>query len=328
LPDFTGGIDQTEDSDEAPIRDVTLLAHSLSAIELPAVGAEGVSIVHFASTDHAVVLHVDWSGRAELRHQTVRAYYAYTAAHAGRHLALLYQPASYGIYAAGTSGEISNTARSYKEFLTANERGFAWVDYGEQAPTPPVFGAAKPLGPIVFQAWNGTRSTVTDSARYRARLDLSATHVAFVEYASTAAGTVGQVVVQPLAGGAPIVAAPSANHQDRPAIDGDWVVWEEYVSQQAAVIRARHLTTGEVRDLSSTTGFRTNPDIRGTRVVWEDQRSGIGDIYFTDLSDDQGERIAVSGPNHSAATRLTDDGLIWLETLDGNIGLLRARWAE
>ena len=43
-------------------------------------------------------------------------------------------------------------------------------------------------------------------------------------------------------------AAKSSYHQDRPAIDGDWVVWEEYLSSSDSVIRARNLSTGEVLD--------------------------------------------------------------------------------
>jgi len=81
-----------------------------------------------------------------------------------------------------------------------------------------------------------------------------------------------------------------------------------------------------VRDLSSRTGFRTNPDILGTRVAWEDQRSGDGDLYFIDLDDAEGERVAVSGAGHSAAVRLSSDGLVWIETADDVIALLRARW--
>jgi beta propeller repeat protein len=134
-------------------------------------------------------------------------------------------------------------------------------------------------------------------------------------------------MVQPLAGGAAIAVAPGNRHQDRPAVDGDWVVWEEYLDGSSSVIRARNLSSGQVRDLSATTGFRTNPDIRGSRVIWEDQRSGNGDIYFADVSDDRGERVAVSGPGHSAAGRLSGDGLVWIETNAGKVGLVRARWS-
>jgi beta propeller repeat protein len=278
----------------------------------------------------AITLHVEWDGATDRWYETVRAHHIYTAASAARHVSLLYAMAAYGIYADGDGAELSGTADSYKEFLTAHEPGFAWVDYPFSAlpgAQNPVFGAGG-YGAIVLQSWSGVRSVLTDPLLYRARVDLSRTHVAFVEYASTAPGSVGQIVVLPLAGGAAIPAAPSAHHQDRPAIDGDWVVWEEYLSSADSVIRARNLTTGEIRDLSATTGFRTNPDILGTRVIWEDQRSGNGDIYLSDLADADGDHVVVSGAGHSAATRLTDDGLVWIETAGDNMGLMRARWTR
>lgn len=319
------GIDQVGAPMDSIVDQVEVLAESLSAIELPAVGSDGVSLVQYSGPEQAFVLHVDWSGAARSWYASQRIYYAYTTATAERHLAVLHEMALYGVHQNGESAELSGAPTAFKEFLAANSQGVAWVHY---APQPggqaPVFGTTS-IGEVVFQTWGGARTALTDALRYRARIDLSETHVAFVEYASTAPGTVGQIVVQPIAGGAAIVAAPSAHHQDRPAIDGDWVVWEEYLDATDAVIRARNLSSGEVRDLSGTTGFRTNPDIRGTRVVWEDQRSGRGDIYFIDLEREEPERAVVSGAGHSAAARLTSDGLVWIETAGDNIGLLRAR---
>ncbi len=325
--DFMGGIDQSDPAAEAFIADMQVLAHGLSSIELPAVGSDGVSLVQYSGPASAFVLHVSFAGASEVRHGGARASYAYTAASGGRHVALLYTMATYGVYENGGMNDLSGAQTAYKEFLTANDRGLAWVEYdaGPTAMAGPLAGSST-LGAIVFQTSGTGRSTITDAQRYRARIDLSDTHAAFVEYASTAAGTPGQIVVQPLDGGEPITAAPSANHQDRPAIDGDWVVWEEYLNTSDAVIRARNLVTSEVRDVSASTGFRTNPDIRGTRVVWEDQQSGRGDIHFVDLAADVPARIAVSGRGHSSGARITGDGLVWTEAQDGHIGLLYARW--
>lgn len=320
------GIDQVATPGGSMIEAVEVLAEFLSSIEVPAVGSDGVSLLQYRAPEQAFVLHVDWSRNTRAWYESGGPYFAYTAANADRHFALLHDMGVYGLHEGGDSTELSGTPSAFKEALSVNGQGIAWVHYqmqpGSQAP---VFGTTS-FGAIVFQPWGGAHGAITDALRYRARIDISETHVAFVEYADTAAGTSGQVVVQPIAGGAAIAAAPSAHHQDRPAIDGDWVVWEEYLNDVDAVIRARNLSTGEVRDLSSTTGFRTNPDIRGTRVAWEDQRSGRGDIYFIDLASEQPERVAVSGLGHSAATRLTADGLVWIETVGSNIGLMRARF--
>jgi beta propeller repeat protein len=284
-------------------------------------------LTQYFGASQAATLYVDWNGLVEFWHVGSRAYYIVTAASREHHLGLVYTQSGYGIHEADETREISGTPATYKEALTANAQGFAWVDYPARVAAQPPMGMRETLGEVVFQSWSGERRVLSDALRYRARLDLSDTHIAFVEYADTS-GAVGQVMVQPLDGGEPTAVAPSARHQDRPAIDGDWVVWEEYLGEHDAVIRAHNLTSGEVRDVSSTAGFRTNPDILGTRVVWEDQRSGDGDLYFTDLAGEAGERIAVSGPNHSAATRLSTDGLVWIESADGNIALLRARWVQ
>jgi beta propeller repeat protein len=320
------GIDQTVGADSR-IGAIEILAVFLSAIELPAVGSAGVSVTQYFGMNQAATLYVDWNGLAQWWHLTSRAYYIDTAASQTRHLGLVYDMTTYGVYSGDDPRELSGTPTSYKEHLAANANGFAWVDYATRgAGAQPPIDETEALGEVVFQSWSGERSVLTDALRYRARLDLSETHVAFVEYSTTGADAVGQIVVQPIAGGDPIAVAATPHHQDRPAIDGDWVVWEEYLSDQDSVIRARNLATGEVRDLSTRTGFRTNPDILGTRVAWEDQRSGDGDIYFIDLDRADGERVAVSGSGHSAAVRLSSDGLVWIETVDDVIALLRARW--
>lgn len=321
------GIDQTNPTYDAVIQDLQVLLQGLGSIELLAVGRDGVSLVQYTGAESAVVLHVAWSGALEVRHEAARARYADTAASGTRHAALLHASGTYGIYENGGMDELSGFPAAYKEFLSANGAGLSWIEYAPRgmAQAGPAV-AAQPFGAVVLQTTGGARSVLTDAQRYRARIDLSETHVAFVEYASIAAGTPGQIVVQPLAGGAPIAVAPSANHQDRPAIDGDWVVWEEYLGPTDAVIRARNLVTSEIRELSASTGFRTNADIRGTRVVWEDQQSGRGDIYFTDLASGAPARPAVSGRGHSGGVRLTEDGLVWTEAQDQHIGLMYARW--
>jgi beta propeller repeat protein len=310
------------------IRDLHVLIDALSAISVPAVGSAGVSLVQYTAAGTAFTLHVAWGGALTRLHETAQARYIYTAASGARGADLVYGTNSYGVYADGGARELSGTPASYKEFLAANAQGLVWVDYGIVKPHGGGVPVGAPtLGAVVFSTWDGARRDLTDALRYRARPDLSATHVVYVEYASTAAGSLGQIVAQPLAGGSPVTVSASPHHQDRPAVDGDWVVWEEYLSSTDAVIRARNLTTGETRDLSPSTGFRTNPDVLGTRVVWEDQRTGNGDLHYADLVGPGGDHVAISGKGHSTGARLTADGLVWIESNGGNTGLLQARWA-
>lgn len=316
-----GEINQNNPAAAALIERPQILA-MLMDIQLPAVGTDGVSILQYPSTTSADVLHSDWNAQTGMWYASASAHYAYTAASGNHHLTLLYLPTTYGIYDDGNMNELSGTPATYKEFLSVNANGFAWVDYENKSRMP----GAVSLGKIVFQTWGGARTTLTDDVRYRARPDLSTDHLVFVEYASTAPGTIGQIMFQPIAGGAATPAAPSAHHQDRPAVDGPWVVWEEYLTTTDAVIRARNMTSADVRNLSATTAFRTNPDIHGNRVVWEDQRSGNGDIYLVDLTNGS-ERPLITGAGHSSGPRQTADGLVWTETAGGKVALMYARWA-
>jgi hypothetical protein len=330
-PAEPAGPDASQLAVSPDLEDVELMLTGLSSIELPAVGSGGVSLLEYASAESATVVFTDWEGGLSTWYQSSSAYYAYTAGSGSHHVALLYQQSGYGLYADGSAAELSGARNQYKEFLTANSGGFAWVNY---TPEPGKGGNAPALGEVVFRTWQGEQRALTDAARYRARPDLSDQYLAFVEYADTT-GAPGQIVVVPLSGGEPIVAAPSDHHQDRPAVDGDWVVWEEYVGPEDAVIRARHLRTGVVVDVSSRVGFRTNPDIRGGRVVWEDQTGGTGDIHLallaaepsnSDSAVSEPDHVLVGGTAYSAAARLSDDRVVWMQVLGAEIGLWQARF--
>jgi hypothetical protein len=299
-----------------PIRDIEVLDETLDFLSVPSVGSDMISLLQYTSDGVAVTRHVDWNASADSWYEAAGAYHIYTAASGAHQLSLLYAGATYGIYADGGTAELSGNPSTYKEFLAVNQDGFAWVDYE----------SSSSLGRIVFQPWSGSRRNLTDNLLYRAQIDLSDDQLVYVEYASTAPNAIGQVMVQSLAGGAAVPVAASSHHQDHPAVDGDWVVWEEYLSSADSVIRAHHIPDGETNDVSARTGFRLNADVVAGRAVWEDQRSGDGNIYFVSLTDRTGEQIAVSGGGHSTAPRLTSDGLIWLETDATIVGLVHAHW--
>jgi beta propeller repeat protein len=298
---------------------------TLNDIQPLAVGTNGVSVLQYSNAGEALVLYVDWSGKATTWYRTARSSYGYLGASGAQHVALLYTSARYEIALNGDAQDLSGSATTYKESITANGRGFAWVNF-EAMGSPPVTSMT---GSIVLQDWAGGRIALTDALRYRSRPQMSDDWLVYVEYASIAPGSIGQIQVQGLTAGAVAKpAAASAHHQDRPVTDGDWVVWEEYLSSKDSVIRARNITSGEVRDLSSLVGFRTSPDIKGTRVVWQDERSGGGEIYLNDLATTGGERVVVSGKGYSAAPRLTSDGLVWIESYSGSTGLVKATWTR
>jgi beta propeller repeat protein len=316
-----GAIDQAQPGALALLEGFELLSEQLTSIERPAVGSDGVSLVQYDRSGNASILHVSWEGHAQTWYGSSGAYNAYAAAVLDRHYSLLHAE-GYPIFAGGGGAELSGDASAYKEFLAASAAGIAWIDY----PTPVVSTPGlQSFGELVLQRDDGTRAVLSDRSRYRARVALSATHAAFVEYESTATGSIGQVIALPLSGAPAFAVAPSAVHQDRPVLDGDWLVLEEYRSGSDAVIRAYDLTTGELRDLSPVTGFRTNADVLGTRVVWEDYREGSADIYLFDLATGE-EQPLVTGAGHSAAPRLTGDGVVWIEAHGNKAGLAHARF--
>ena len=305
------------------ISNVQMLA-AVSDIEPLAVGSNGVSLLQYSTAGDAIVLYIDWSGNVASWYRNSKASYAYAAASGAHQVDLLYTNAGYEIYEDGNPQDLAGSNGTYKESLTASAQGFAWVNFAATG-SPPV---TSKLGSIILQSWSGSRSSLTDALRYRSRPQMSDKLIAYVEYASITPGTIGQIRVQGLEPGAvAITASPSANHQDRPATDGDWVVWEEYLTSTDSVIRGRNVTTGEIRDLSSSVGFRTSADIKGNLVVWQDERSGGGEIYLNDLGTASGERVVVSGKGYAASPRLTADGLVWIESYSGSTAIVKAAWA-
>jgi len=61
-------------------------------------------------------------------------------------------------------------------------------------------------------------------------------------------------------------------------------------------------------------------------VVWEDQRTGNGDLWYYDFNSAEGETILVSGEGHSAGVRFLDNRIVWVESSETSMGLLTATW--
>lgn len=308
------GVDQAGPAASTVLDRFEVLADDLRSIERPAVGTAGVSLLQHQGASRALILSVRWDQGSDRWYASSGAYHAFSAAYLDQHFALLHAE-SYGIFANGGGAELSTTPGSYKEFLAASAAGIAWVDYPE----------GESLGEVVLQDTGGARTVLSDRLRYRASVALSPTHAAFVEYPSTEPGSFGQVMIVPLAGGGPFPAAPSPHHQDHPAMDGEWLVFEEYRSESDAVIRAINVASGETRELSTDVGFRSHADIQGTRVAWEDYRNSNGDIYWTDLTVGT-EQPLITGVGHSAFPRLSTEGVVWVESAGSQVALARARW--
>jgi len=323
---------------------------SLNNLELISVGADGYRIVQYKSDGSAGVLAVGLNGGSSWEGTPSNTYYIYQSSWQDKDASLTQKSSAWSVYTTDYMTEESGSPTSYKEFITTNSSGIFWVDYGQitmssggggggmgpgsgtggflgreaisQIPDSVV--STTPAGQLLFKGWNSTNiDTITAaSTEYISRPVASANHLVFVQYIDS----IGQITLLDLATKSTTVIDPQPYHQDRPAIHGDNVVWEESLSDENTVIKSWNISTGQVRVLSSNTGFRTNPDILNDIVVWEDQRTGDGDIWFYDLSKSEGEQILISGAGHSAGVRLTPQGIVWLESSGGEMGMVSADW--
>jgi beta propeller repeat protein len=291
--------------------EVWILVSGLGSTEPPAAGQDGVSYLDYTPGGQVAVTFVDWSGALVPWYRDAPGYLARASAYAEHHLALLHRPDEYAIHDRGGADDLSGSPTTYKESLAVSGAGFGWTDYGELGAD----GSPTALTSVVFQTWDGNRRVLTDDLRYRTALDASETHLTYVEYAEVSEGASGQVMVASVDGARVFAVAPGPHHQDHPRTDGNWVVWEEFVTPTEVMIRAFDLTTETVRDLTDAAAYRTQPDVRGALVVWEDHRSGNGDIHLLDLSaaNPAEEQLLVGEPTHSTGPRLVEGGLVWLE---------------
>lgn len=305
---------------------------SLNSIQLPAFSTQGIHLQQFQNDGTLGVLAVSWDGQSQWMHTEAGLKYAFTTGSGSHRASLLNLGMSWPLYA-DVSTMMTDGSNRYKEFLTSNTTGIYWVDYGVVASSGGggsgsgggFSGSSSVSGKIYFQPWSGGATTaLTDSIPYRARLDASETHLTWVEYAPGA--SIGKIMVMDLQQNRIQAAASSGHHQDRPAIDGDYLVWEEYLDASNAVIRCMQISTGTVRDISSNVGFRTNPDVLAGRAIWEDQRTGNGDLWYRDLIHGVSEQILVQGLGHSAGVRLYQDKVIWIESNGSAMGLAVGTW--
>ena len=314
------------------LRDIQLLS-SLNAIQLPSFSDKGIHIMQFQNTNDLGVLSINWDGSTQWIHTETGLQYAFLTGYGSHQASILNYSTSWPFYIDGQTSSLSGN-NYYKEYLTSNEMGLFWVDYGIVSTGGGSLGggggrqsssSTDLQGSILFQAW-GTSiiDTIINSNGYKGRLDASNTHLVWVEYApNTTHGTIKYLDLISKQWG---IASESDYHQDRPAVDGDYLVWEEYIDDNNSVIRSYQFSTGLVKDLSSRRGFRTNPDIHQGRSVWEDQRSGNGDIWAYDLIHGDTEQALVQGEGHSASVRLYQDKVFWIESNNNGMGLVMGCW--
>ncbi|MHC4477338.1 MAG: right-handed parallel beta-helix repeat-containing protein [Planctomycetota bacterium] len=73
-----------------------------------------------------------------------------------------------------------------------------------------------------------------------------------------------------------------SEHQGRPDIWGDWIVWHDRRDGDICNIYGENLSSGEEVQISYS-GTALNPSIHNGLVVWQDTRNGDSDIYCYNL---------------------------------------------
>ena len=83
--------------------------------------------------------------------------------------------------------------------------------------------------------------------------------------------------------------------QERPAIDGYRIVWQDKRSGNYDIYM-KDLLTGLETPICTALGDQMYPDISGDIIVWQDHRSGHWDIYTYDLRSAT-LSVVLSGPD-------------------------------
>ncbi|MDD1660801.1 MAG: hypothetical protein LUQ62_06315, partial [Methanomicrobiales archaeon] len=104
--------------------------------------------------------------------------------------------------------------------------------------------------------------------------------------------------------------------QDDPAIDGNYVVWEDFRNGNADIF-LYDIPAGQLTPLVTGTSNQHYPRISGTRVVYQDDRNGYQDIYLYDFLTSQETRIT-SNESGSYFPKIDGDRIVWTDYRNGN----------
>jgi beta propeller repeat protein len=327
---------------------------TLNSIEVFEVTDQYVYIFQYSDWTTTDLIQIPLSGGSPqwLAISSPLPYYGFISAH-NSDIAYLLQKSdrTYEVYGGLNTLEQSGTPGTYKEFVAQSDAGLAWTDFGVITGTMgggmssgggggggggpgggislpvssigifnPSSSSVSPNNKVLLKQASGAIVELADTSAYQAKLQMSNTHMVWVEYARNS--NIGQIVLLDLNSNQRTVLSNPVNHGDQPRITDQFIVWEEYASTNA-IIKGYNLSSGETLTIADQIGFRTNADISGNLVVWEDQRSGDGDIYAFDLRTGS-EYLLVSGSGHSGRPRVKGNKIFWIETNALNILLVSA----
>ena len=120
----------------------------------------------------------------------------------------------------------------------------------------------------------------------------------------------------------PAELVPGVGSQDKAALDGGLVAWEQLVSTPSGGIGYQIHYFGEggagPMPLSPAAGRQTNPSVSGSVVVWEDERAGSkqSDIYMFDVASGT-EQVVCAESSKQIQPDIEADWVIWVDNRGG-----------
>lgn len=159
-------------------------------------------------------------------------------------------------------------------------------------------------------SWSPTSSTA-----WKETIATAGTRVAWIDYRHAASGGVNSEVYLAEQGASQERRLTDDSiYQTKVAMDGNWLVWVEYLHGKRANIRWMDLATGETRLLDARATHQDQPRVADGWVVWEDYRNAGTDTTDIDLwgwSPATGSVPLVAAPGYQGSASLSQGRLVW-----------------
>lgn len=159
-------------------------------------------------------------------------------------------------------------------------------------------------------SWSPTNSTA-----WKETIATTGTRVAWIDYRHAATGSVNSEVYLAEQGTAvERRLTDDSIYQTKVAMDGNWLVWVEYLHGKRANIRWMDLATGETRLLDAQATHQDQPRVADGWVVWEDYRNAGTDTTNIDLwgwSPATGSVPLVVAAGYQGSASLSQGRLVW-----------------
>ncbi|MBF0384477.1 MAG: hypothetical protein HQL27_01270 [Candidatus Omnitrophica bacterium] len=117
----------------------------------------------------------------------------------------------------------------------------------------------------------------------------------------------------------PVQITTDPHFQQKPAISGDLVVWEDQRNGNNDIY-FYDLTSGIETQITDEFAYQGTPDIDGDYIVWEDMRNGNRDVYLYNVVT-QTEMAVTHDSSHQYAPKISGDTIVWHDYRNGRYNI-------